>query len=130
MVKLLNALNLFDSSGWIVGDLRAKDHGPGWAGAVVAIEPGSYRLRAQGPSNRDFELALAACNGWQTQIFLTCRDTEDSVPTVDLFRSSIFLVPIGRGFDPARPELRWIEQVRLGLVHDGDPLRRFPLAAR
>ena len=97
MVKLLNALNLFDSSGWIVGDLRAKDHGPGWAGAVVAIEPGSYRLRAQGPSNRDFELALAACNGWQTQIFLTCRDTEDSVPTVDLFRSSIFLVPIGPG---------------------------------
>jgi hypothetical protein len=123
--RLAQGLTLHDEGGRLIADLGDRpESGPGWAGVLYEMEPGNYRLRAPGESGRIFEQSLAACRGWQTQVFLVHAGSDDVPREACLFDASIYLAPRSRGFDPTRPALRWVEQARWGLADGRDVLAR------
>ena len=121
---LFRGMSLHDSAGASVGQIASIKTGPSFAGVLLKVGPGTYRLRAKEPSGRIFEQAVTACEGWQTQVFLKCPRSGELA--VDLFHSSVYLARIEDGFDPSRRELRWVEQARLSLAQGGDIFAGLP----
>ncbi len=88
-----------------------------WAGCTVQLTPGAYRLQVATGNIGLVEQIVVCSPGWQTQVFLVRgRYGFKGAPLRgDLRTASIYMAPIGRGFDPARPDLRQTELARLGL---------------
>jgi hypothetical protein len=88
-----------------------------WFALSASLEPGSYRLRVDTAQGK-LEHSVIVCPGWQTQIFL--RRTpfwhhQRSRRAPNLFEASVLMLPLGEGFRPDRPDLRWTELARQGL---------------
>ncbi|GHO96689.1 hypothetical protein KSF_067370 [Reticulibacter mediterranei] len=102
-------------------DNPETDH---WVGCNVQVDPGAYRLRVQLPGDADnveiLEQIVVTCEGWQTQLFLLRRffgDLDDcQMLRADVNAASIFMVPIGTGFQPERTGFREAELARQGLL--------------
>jgi hypothetical protein len=90
------------------------------AACSLELAPGSYRLRVSGTPAGDFESAVVASGGWQTQVFLPRRATvsEDGSERVfaDLQHASVLMAHPDIGFDPEDPNLRLTEKARYALV--------------
>lgn len=90
------------------------------AACSLALAPGSYRLRVSGTPSGDFESAVVASSGWQTQVFLSRREAvaEDGGESIfaDLQHASILMAHPDIGFDPEDPNLRLTEKARYALV--------------
>jgi hypothetical protein len=93
-----------------------------WAGCLVELDPGPYRLRLQTHVTGSIEQTIFISPGWQTQVFLLRRPfgkTEHRARRADLAAASIFIVPAGEGFQPEREGMRWTELARLSLGGGG-----------
>ncbi len=111
-------LSLHTASGELLVDLAEQasiDPADHWAGCNISLEPGTYRLRLQTHTAGTLEQTLVTCRGWQTQLFLTCRDY-DRQRAADPLNASILMTRPDEGFSSDRPQLRYTELARLGLA--------------
>lgn len=108
----------YSAKGRIPAQTRVYYDGRPAAGCTVRVNPGLYRLRVHISDTESIEQMVVACQGWQTQLFLNVDDYVPGAPGrfPDLTSSSIFMARQGQGFDAGRPELRWTELARQGLV--------------
>lgn len=89
-----------------------------WAGCTVQLDPGSYRLRVRTATAETLEQMIFLCSGWQTQVFCLRRLYGNKLPLLgaDLGHTSVFMVPLGRGFQPESTAFKQAELTRQGLV--------------
>lgn len=79
-----------------------------WTACNIQVNPGVHTLCLTNNFNEVFEMSIVACQGWQTQVFLSCKNyfskrlREKSEPKADrkadLATASIFMRRIGEGF--------------------------------
>jgi 3-keto-disaccharide hydrolase len=88
-----------------------------WAGATLALDPGTYQLRVDVGEFGILEQSIVTCPGWQTQVFLLRREygQDQVVRRADLSGASILMSRSGAGFDPYLRSLRLTEMARQGL---------------
>jgi hypothetical protein len=99
--------------------------GQPWAACTVDIDPGVYNLCLTTVNGDTYKQTIAACEGWQTQIFMEPKNygLKEKDVRADLVHSSIFMSRIGEGFDgayrtdqPSGKDFRLTEQVRQALA--------------
>jgi hypothetical protein len=101
------------------GELGQRSLEEQWAGCLLELDPGDYRLRMQTHVTGSLEQTIVVVPGWQTQAFLLRRPfgkTERKARRADLSNAAILMSPVGEGFQPEREDLRWTELARLGLA--------------
>lgn len=85
---------------------------------TVALDPGNYRLSVSVTGIGVLRMTVVASPNWETHVFLLRRQygPRGRVWRADLPNAAIFMVPLGRGFEPGARHHRWMEQARLGLT--------------
>jgi hypothetical protein len=124
-------VRLADVAPWRERDVRGRAAS---AGRSLEVDPGMYRLRVALAGTSAREMSIAACPGWQTQVFLVRQGgrlgRSDGRRLPDLDDAAVLMVPAGdhyrpwervpRGFRPAEEaggDLRLTELARKALVH-------------
>ncbi len=116
-------LTLCNLEGTVIADLSRngeQNDKAGYAGCVVAVTPGRYRLRVQTEFEGTYEMMVVACRGWQTQVFLADKKygTESkSSYHADLNTASILMTRLGEGFNPVDEGARLTDLARIALLH-------------
>lgn len=128
---LCTGLTLCHKDGHILVDFGSANVGKfvtgwdPWSTCNVQLDPDLYILCLKTASGKILKQTIAACSGWQTQLFFLQRDYgfEERDIRVDLENGSIFMAPLGKGFspdagnDPATPDFRLTELSRQGLLN-------------
>jgi hypothetical protein len=99
-------------------DLSAADP---WAGVLLDLTAGVYRLRVNTTSFGQIEQAVVITPGWQTQVFLLMRNFDDDPDedyTPDPSTASIFMGRMGAGFRSDDSENRLSDLARTGLARN------------
>lgn len=104
-----------------------------WSTCNVELNPGTYILCLKTAKGINYKQVIVASPSWQTQIFMLCcnysRETIDI--RADLVNSSIFMVPVGVGYNPVvkhhnyeDPDFRLTEIVRQALSNNRNVLSK------
>lgn len=94
-----------------------------WCSVNIALDPGSYVLRARVGQGAWLEQAISVVPGWQTQVFIVSRSVPDRSTgrqpleqVSEVINASILM---GRaGFNPSEWQLRMTETARAALADD------------
>ncbi|NCA71283.1 MAG: hypothetical protein EOM91_14520 [Sphingobacteriia bacterium] len=100
------------------------------AGRRMELDPGIYRLRVALTDNSAREMSVAACPGWQTQVFLIRQGgrlvRSDGRYLPDLDHAAVLMVPAGDHYRPRQRVQRGPRDPELA----GDDLRLAELARK
>lgn len=120
----LKGVSLHRIDGSLLLDVEAAAHASlsardPFAGLLVELDPGSYRLRLATQVFGVIEQCIVVCRDWQTQLFALVRDIDKSPVEEHLpyfGTAAILMAPQDQGFVADANDLNLTEIARVGLM--------------